>query len=267
MADSAFWRDLEARFRALQPSQGDGLRAEWYSIDRRWLLRGAPSASVFRRFKQTAAYAAKMKVHPRRATSALDFWLGMLKREPDTFRVEGQAVVKEKGKTRRGEYGVIARVCEVSADYCQKLADQASKRPAETTLQSGKSLRAPRELRPGTLARLLPQYTSELSRALRERGPDIRTSRERVELEDKFRTELGSVKAVIDKGCAALEDLRKEFPTFELWHLLSTTEQRELLTDEFKPRAYARTLVMRKYGLTNPETVKKDRQKLRRAKQ
>jgi len=34
-------------------------------------------------------------------------------------------------------------------------------------------------------------------------------------------------------------------------------EQKELTTTEFKPKAYACTLVLRNYGLTSPETLKK----------
>jgi len=124
------------------------------------------------------------------------------------------------------------------------------------------------------LGRLTPMAVSSrlaaepqgLARPRRERGPDLRTSRERVALEDKLRAELGSLKDVIGKRYSTLADLKKEFPNFELWNLLSKAEQEELLTEEFKPRAYARSLAMRKYGLTSSETIKKDRQKLRRAR-
>ncbi len=101
MADSAFWRDLEARFRALQPNDSDGLRAEWYSLSRRWLLRGAPSASVLRRFKRAAAFVAKNKGYPR-GTSAVNSWLGVLKHEPDAYHVEAESTMTVKGKELRG---------------------------------------------------------------------------------------------------------------------------------------------------------------------
>ena len=100
----------------------------------------------------------------------------------------------------------------------------------------------------------------------RERGPDYAKSRARVELEDTLRSELGKIKSRTAHH-TSLDQLRKDFPAFELWKLLSPKEQQELLADEFKPRAYARTLVANKFGLTSLETIKKDRQKLRRNKE
>ncbi len=99
--------------------------------------------------------------------------------------------------------------------------------------------------------------------ARRERGPDFETSRERVTLEDTLRAELGSVKSQIEKGTGTLKQMEERFPNFQLWKILSSKEQEELLTEEFRPRTYARTLVTRKFGLTSTETIKKDRQKLR----
>jgi hypothetical protein len=81
---------------------------------------------VLQRFKQAAEYAAEMKGLSRGA-SALDSWLGALKCEPGAFHLEGKLEGKntKKGKVHHGEFGTIHRVCEVSADYCGKLAGKA----------------------------------------------------------------------------------------------------------------------------------------------
>jgi hypothetical protein len=99
----------------------------------------------------------------------------------------------------------------------------------------------------------------------RKRGPDLKKIRARVAFEDKLRTELASVKEHVNKGCPTVTELSGDFPKFELWELLSKREQEELLDGEFIPRAYARTLTLRKFGLESRDTLKKDRQKLKRA--
>jgi len=59
--------------------------------------------------------------------------------------------------------------------------------------------------------------------------------------------------------------LQQQFPSFKLWDLLTPDEVAELAAGEkFLPRAYADNLVLRKYGLTSRETLRKDRQMLRR---
>jgi hypothetical protein len=124
MRDSTFWRNLEARFRALQSSSNDGVRAEWHGIDARWVLRGAPSDSALRRFKQVAECAAS-SLPGRHTGSGVDRWVSALKRDTDAFLVRGSMGVREKRKNRFDDWGEIPRVCEVSADYCEKLADSA----------------------------------------------------------------------------------------------------------------------------------------------
>jgi hypothetical protein len=104
----------------------------------------------------------------------------------------------------------------------------------------------------------------KLTKGRRERGPDYETSRQRVALEDILRYELGTIKSKTENFTTP-DQIRKEFPDFKLWKILSPKEQQQLLNEEFKPKAYARTLVVRNFGLTNTETIKKDRQKLRRA--
>jgi len=96
----------------------------------------------------------------------------------------------------------------------------------------------------------------------RERGPDIDKSRERVELLNKLIGELTTVLQQREKFVSA-EALKEKYPEFELWKALHKAEWNELLTQEFKPKRFATSLVMRRYGLTSEDTLKKDRRKLK----
>ena len=46
--------------------------------------------------------------------------------------------------------------------------------------------------------------------------------------------------------------------------MLSDVEQKELLDGDFRPKAYAASLVLRKFGLTSLETLRTDRKILRK---
>lgn len=98
----------------------------------------------------------------------------------------------------------------------------------------------------------------------RHRGPNIEKSQKRVELEDRLLFELGTIRHRTEQY-VELDQLKKEFPDFALWEMLSPEEQGDLLTETFKPKTYARALTLRKFGLTSSDTIKKDRQKLRKA--
>jgi len=98
----------------------------------------------------------------------------------------------------------------------------------------------------------------------RDRGPDLETSRTRVDLEDQLQRELATVFQRAERY-TTVEKLKQKYPAFKLWTILSGPEQEELLTEPLRPRAYARSLVMRQYGLSSRETLKRDRQKLRHA--
>jgi hypothetical protein len=119
------WRDLEARFRTLQPAHASGLRAEWYGISKTWMLSDPPSATTLRRFESAAVRAAKVK-----GSQALGDWLTFLKAESlrtksNEYHVDSVSSHKiGKERKRRGENGSIERVCEVSANYCERLADE-----------------------------------------------------------------------------------------------------------------------------------------------
>ena len=98
----------------------------------------------------------------------------------------------------------------------------------------------------------------------RNRGPNLEISRQRVEMEDDLRTELATVVVEL-RQTRSLSELRKKFPKFQIWHMLSGPEQELLLTEPVKPAGYAKVLVLRHFGLTSEETLKKDRKKLRTA--
>jgi hypothetical protein len=106
-------------------------------------------------------------------------------------------------------------------------------------------------------------FPSEIGGQNRRRTPDIQLSRERLSLLDKLVGELTTVFQQKDKA-TSVEALKRKYPNFELWKQLSQPEQVELLTEDFIPKAYAKTLVKRKYGLLSDETVKNDREKLRK---
>ena len=95
------------------------------------------------------------------------------------------------------------------------------------------------------------------------RGPNLAISRERQDLLKVLTTELTAIYQAVQTN-VSLAELRSKFPKFRIWDLLSDREQSDLLNAEFKPRAMAKSIVMREYGITSEETLKKDRQKLRR---
>ena len=129
MSDADTWRELERRFRALQPEGKDGLRAEWYDLEKRWSLRDAPNDSVSRRFQSAAKKAAVTL--GLLSPEAPDAWLGWLKDQMDLLPHETSAATWDgTGVVAYGRNLDIPRVCEVSADYCERLGDQAGLRDA-----------------------------------------------------------------------------------------------------------------------------------------
>jgi hypothetical protein len=97
----------------------------------------------------------------------------------------------------------------------------------------------------------------------RERGADKRKHQERVDFEDALRSELAAVRDHLGDSASTLDGLRDRFPAFKLWEILSQTEQKELLVQEFKPKAYARALTARKFAV-GEEAIKKSRPILKR---
>ncbi len=98
----------------------------------------------------------------------------------------------------------------------------------------------------------------------RKREPDLATSRERIDLLDQLAMELTVIYQQTKKH-TTLNKLKNEFSEYKVWELLTNEEQKKLLDNEFRPKQLARQLVLRKYGLTSVDTLRKDRQKLRRA--
>jgi hypothetical protein len=97
------------------------------------------------------------------------------------------------------------------------------------------------------------------------RTPDLESSRKRIELVKKLAQELATIKPELSRFCTPSE-LKGKYPNLSLWDHLQAAELKEL-TDgvAFTPRAYAENLTLRKFGITSRETLKKDRQKLRKA--
>lgn len=81
---------------------------------------------------------------------------------------------------------------------------------------------------------------------------------------DRLAVELATIRQVTRKY-TSLQGLKQKYPGFLLWSILTEAEQRELLSEDFRPRAYAGNLVLRRYGLAGLETLRKDRAKLRKA--
>jgi len=139
MTDSEFWRDLEAKFQALQPSGviGSYLTASWTSgvwnqTGAQWLL-SASDPQVKEEFVSLAEEAAErygrttliQNADERWKLSgeaALFFWLDVLKRETGKYKSDHGPVRNADGSNAEGERGKINRVCAASAVYCGKLA-------------------------------------------------------------------------------------------------------------------------------------------------
>jgi hypothetical protein len=97
----------------------------------------------------------------------------------------------------------------------------------------------------------------------RVRGPDKEKHQARVEFEDTLKAELAAVCQRLADSASTLDELKKRFPDFKLWTVLSPAEQAELLEEDFKPKAYARNLTARKFAV-DKETIKKSRQIVKR---
>lgn len=99
-----------------------------------------------------------------------------------------------------------------------------------------------------------------------KRTPDLKRSRERIALYDRLAQELATIGQELT-GCCSVEGLKGKFPRFTLWTLIEDCQIQEIVNgDPFKPKAYAASLTLAKFGLTSRDTLKKDRQKLKRAR-
>lgn len=134
MVDSNDWDRLEARFRALQPHDIDGLRAEWYGVDEQWRFVDSPSVSVLRRFNSAAQQAGRL-LGASRAHGSLA-WLQHLREDDELHPSRSSVTVIREGLRTDSIDLTILRVCEVSADYCERLADQLRSSQQSSSAQS-----------------------------------------------------------------------------------------------------------------------------------
>jgi ribosome-binding protein aMBF1 (putative translation factor) len=117
------WRELHDIFRALQPSDKDGLYARWTGARERWDLLSEPSATTLRRFKNAAGWAAQKSANG----STWEAFMNVLKQDPEMFEWTTTSVSKQFSLRHQREIevsvmnGEIKRVCEAAADYCEKL--------------------------------------------------------------------------------------------------------------------------------------------------
>jgi hypothetical protein len=117
---------------------------------------------------------------------------------------------------------------------------------------------------PEAAASLSSQKTQAAEARKRYREPDLQTSKNRIALLEQLSSELATIRQKTHKY-TTLQELKAKYPEFKIWEILPESEQRELLGGEFKPKAYAVNLVLRQYGLSSPEALRKDRRKLRQA--
>jgi hypothetical protein len=282
--DAILWRDLYDRFKLLVDKQQEvpeerRLRVYCDYTDHsgekgafsffyfkpefgKWTHSKGPDHVFWAKFEEVATLAGAKLGSPKNTASPSTwgalmggvspsvYWLHMLY---DYLLKNASPEVSAADDKR----AVIKSVCENSATFCSHLERKALETSASAPVPNQMNVEERPDNKPRQVA-----VQSQSAKGRRERGPDYDKISERVALEDSLRSELATIKSRAEHY-TDVDQLRGEFPDFQLWKILSATEQQELLTDEFKPRAYARTLVANKYGLTNPETIKKDRQKLR----
>lgn len=129
---TASWRDLEARFRALQPANGEGLCAHWISTQwsasgAKWYLSSTTDEGVYaqERFKWLAERAV-VELGQSGGDGAWACWLDVLRINSRSF-VGGikRESTDSDGKTQIAETGMIRAVCAASANYCFKCGTDA----------------------------------------------------------------------------------------------------------------------------------------------
>jgi hypothetical protein len=126
----SFWNRLEREFRDLQAIKGIDLRAQWSSEDRKWHIASDPDESrigqVVALTKAFEAAAASAAMDWRGDDQAIISWLDLLKRETAEYQIVPVDTSTQLGNSDASEFGVIRQVCEVSADYCNLLANRAA---------------------------------------------------------------------------------------------------------------------------------------------
>jgi hypothetical protein len=103
------------------------------------------------------------------------------------------------------------------------------------------------------------------TRKVPRRTPDLEKSRQRLAYFNAVATELATIKQSLDGHCTT-KSLKQMHPRFLVWKRLSKREIEEIAAGQpFYPKAFAENLTLREFGITSRETLKKDRQKIRRA--
>lgn len=173
-------------------------------------------------------------------------WLEALRQGSRAFRISSNGIDTIKGTKYPTINGEIQDLCGASATYCKQCArGEIEKRLSEPLKVAALAAGGDRP----------------------RRIPDLKTSQERIDLVNRLARELAFIKQELRRHCTA-EGLKKAHPDFLLWENLTPGEVRELAEGEaFTPKAYAENLVLRKFGLTSRETLKKDRKKLRGARE
>jgi hypothetical protein len=152
MEPTAFWRDLQALFRALPDPMGD-LRAMDME-DGTWSLSGGPRDETqrqslerqFRALATRAALGAGLTAEP----TLLDAWLNRLRRDPYWVPVAtGTEVTDRKGRVV--EEGWIENLTIASAEYCVELETEAYARDTANATSGGGDSQSP-ELQSDPLA-------------------------------------------------------------------------------------------------------------------
>lgn len=254
----------------------DGLFAE---LDH----KAAVDAEILRLGYQINAEYAQCEGPPpgsRRSNSVaqLQERIGPIKVEINKLRTESQAILDSIRSVEQEARDVVARCARVAPNLTPlldqfwevygsrvapdiellKLRDLLAEararleaEPPPQTLRSSGSVTAGKEVPPDTSRK-------------RARGPNLELHRERVALWDALASELTCIWQET-KRYATVQGLKVKYPHFKIWDLLSDAEQKELLEREFTPRAYAGSLVLRKYGLKSRETLRASRKCVRNA--
>lgn len=195
-------------------------------------------------------------VHARMCSVAQELALA----GPMDEKLKGAVDELEQLRPLPSNVGRIVRVAKLVESI---LAEHGGTTHAGTESPSSPAPEFAASERPSAIEPTIPaRPTGKDQPAQRERGPNLEVSKERVELENRLRGELATVLAR-RKHHQTLDSLKRDLQDAVLWTIItSPQEQRELMTDDIKPRAYALSLTARKFGV-QPSTIKKDRSKLR----
>ena len=124
MAGSDFWRDLTAKFLAVD-SSGTlyALGNHIVGNDAPWTWQIEGGNNLTRAKFETLARRGASELQARIASDLLVVWLEALRQESPNFRCVGYGHEVQNDGSQ--EVGMISRVCEASAIFCMKLESEA----------------------------------------------------------------------------------------------------------------------------------------------